>query len=187
MNGPPMVNASLVTTQQQRIEMTTIPTTIGAGGLGIVVTRPITVPANEMWTINTAGVSLLVNNSGIIVDGGYCRITPSSGRVQQLDQSGIANAAIQPTFVPMSPAFANVNYVQFVNAFLLQGVEVMEGDQIVFNIGLRNTNVVAVDVTQCNGAIRYRPMRLVSESQVARIQDLRQDFNLDARLRGVRG
>ena len=189
--GKPMVYRDSVYTEHQVIQANTdngnLPITIAAGASVTITTAAIVVPSNEYWLLSAAGYRILTSAAGIVLDAFSARFQPGT-RVQVLNQGGGAGGSTLTVPAVQIPIVNNNNTpTTFAFAGSLSGIELFEGDTLLFGAVLRNPTAGGIDVTNVVGGMRYRPLTLVTEQQVAQIQVARQDFALDARLRGTRG
>jgi hypothetical protein len=173
------------TVQQSRLgTLTALPLNVLASANALLFTVPVVVPLRHYWVIIGGGVNIIVDDTRLVPNNGVCTITPFNGTIE------LTAAGLTPGLTPWSvPLIINqqstVNYWISIN---LQGVELSEGDQLGFQVTFTNTDAGAAhNVTTFSGAIRYRPVLLVTEPAVARLNDGRQDQLLDPRLRARRG
>lgn len=186
--GAPLVYRDSVYTEQQQITANaasiTLPNTIGAGASVAFNTFPITCTPGEFWNLIAGGIDLNFTAAGVVVDAATCALSPGA-RTQVFNQQPAVTGSSTAIRIPFQEGLILVSAIWL--AFTLAGTEMVEGDALQFVITLRNTTGAAIDLTGVGGGVRYRPLKLVSEVQVANLQQARQDFALDQRLRATRG
>lgn len=180
MPSSPVLQAGYLLPYQQRLisSQTALPLVINAGASASLTTVPITVPNGEVWAVVACGFVVSFSAGGIVAQGvggvSSNGLTPTIG-----------GAAGSSFFIPTQIATTNANNA--VASVSLQGVELNEGDSLTFGMLLTNPTAGAINATAVTGLLRYKPYQLVSERSIVGVQDSRQDFALDQRLRFTRG
>jgi len=178
----PLVSASSVYFEQRLIARdpsVILPLTVAAGGLASIITDPVVVPANEYWLLSSMGASITYSAPGLVLQAATGRFRPGP-KIQVL--FNVVGSTISDVRLPVSIGQINASADWF--SCSLQGVEMTEGDEMVFAMLIQNPTAGPLDVTALQGGMRYRAFQVVSDAQVAAIQIARQDFGLDRRLRG---
>lgn len=178
------VPKDVLTVKQIRLGVTGLPLVVPLSGTNFAFTVNQFVPAAEYWIVIGAGLVVVTDDSRVTVIGAVASITPSLGIIEETPAT--LTQLQTPWNVPIQ--VAQQTTVNWGLSISLQGVELSEGDRFNLQVLFANSDAVAAhNVTSMTGAIRVKPLKLVSEPAVARLNDGRQDFLLDQRLRAARG
>lgn len=149
----------------------------------------IVVPAGQMWQVIGAGFQVDCDHGLLTVSGGTFACTPGVD-VPEFDPAGGTPVPGKSAFrapVIVNPINHSTTVHRSIVSLSLQGVELIQNDILSMQVTFTNADGAAAhNVTAIEGAIRYKPILIVSELGVAQIEAQRTDANLEARLRNRR-
>ena len=187
------------------ISSAALPIVVAASGIQVIVFEQMIVPFDEMWLVSYAGFAIEVNDSRVRPFGAQTNATYAfvsttgfggTGPVGRTPVIPFTNAfnpnlsAERTTGIPSqnTTVIGGPGAAWYYGSVALSGIRLMPQDSVTMGITVDNTDAaLSHNVTDGYAGIRYQPIKLVTNIEIARLQQARVDPGLSARLAGSRG